>query len=370
MWLLGRLLSLPFYLPTLGYKVMGRRKKRPGPKRKPGPKPRNKNPLAFENIDRIFSTGTNDFSYVKESLPIYWLHRRYINACWYVNELPYEVKDGPYAGRKPKLFFGFIKRYKFIYNWWIHIIRSCLDPSYPFYKFFGGKGITVSIDFLDSKVFCKWALRVGLTKDMFTFKQYLVRDDKSKGFYRKNLTVTSEEEVHACKSVKQVLKSVQLIKEYEEDHDETVSYLTFYTRYYMYDLDSYDARHLKYNRNIMTVNSVDKLGFLPKQFYTDMATDESCSFTTFMSRMHYSYLNGGFIARPHDMLKPDYSVSEEANKQNKLSYKQQYHRDLKDKEKNNNPYNFEKSDDLIQQTSECDEFNVYNYDSDSDVYSK
>ena len=205
---------------------------------------------------------------------------------------------------------------------------------------------------------------------MFTFKQYLVRNDKSKGFYRKNLTVTSEEEVHACKSVKQVLKSVQLIKEYEEDHDETVSYLTFYTRYYMYDLDSYDARHLKYNRNIMTVNSVDKLGFLPKQFYTDMATDESCSFTTFMSRMHYSYLNGGFIARPHDMLKPDYSVSEEANKQNKLSYKQQYHRDLKDKEKNNNPYNFEKSDDLIQQTSDCDEFNVYNYDSDSDVYSK
>ena len=247
-------------------------------------------------------------------------------------------------------------------------MRACLDPEYQFYRFFGGKGITVSIDFLNSKVFCKWALRVGLTKDIFTYKQYLVRNDKSKGFYRKNLTVTNEVEVHACKSLKQALKSLQLIREYEEDHDESVSYLTFYTRYYMYDLDSDDARHLKYNGNLLNT-SVDKLGFLPRQFYEDVATEESCSFTTFKSRMHYSYLNGGFIARPHDMLKPEYSVSEEANKQNKLSYKQQYYRDQKDKTKNNSTYNFEKLDEPIQSTSTSDENSVYNYNKDLDVYS-
>jgi len=324
------------------------------PKKRGRKKKRGVKKATTKNIEALFDESADDLSYITSSKLLLRKHLKLIDDSKYLAPTKYVVKSGKYEGRSPMSFYGFATRYKNLYNWWIHIVRSCLDPEYDFYRFFGAKGVSLSIYFIESKRFCKWALRKGLVNGPFTYKQFLVRKDKSMNFTKSNLRVTSEVEVHRCNSLRQALESIQLIKEYEEGHDPSVSFLTFHTRYYMYDLDSDDSRYLKYNSENGFASLIETLGFSPTKFYNSVATDESCSFSTFKSRMHYSYLNGGFIARPHDMLKPEYSVSEEANRQNKLSYKQQYERNKKLKE--NSVYKFTNNNEDI-------------YISNDDVYS-
>lgn len=317
-------------------------------------------------IESLFDRDSEDLSYITNNKSLLRKHLKLIDTYTYLSPTPYVINSGKYAGLSPMSFYGFATRYKNIYSWWIHIVRSCLDPNYDFYQFFGAKGISLSLDFIESKRFCKWALRKGLNQEPFTYKQFLIRKNKSRNYCKTNLRITSEVEVHKCSTLRQALESIQLIKEYEEGHDKSVSFLTFHTRYYMYDLDSEDSRYLKYNSENGFASLVESLGFSPTKFYNSVATKESCSFSTFKSRMHYSYLNGGFIARPHEMLKPEFSVSAEANRQNKLSYKQQYERNKKVKE--NSIYKNCNDSVLIDSVS-CND-NVYSYESDFNVYSK
>ena len=334
-----------------------RRKKR---KRLRKRKPRHSiyaNIRSRECVSVIFDNEAEDLSYITNNSNLLYKHIKFIDASPYLKPLCYVIKEGRYAGKSPKAFSGFRAKYSNIYAWWIHIVKSCLDPDYPFYRFFGAKGISLSLDVIESKKFCKWALRRGLISNPFSYEQYLIRKNKSLGFSRRNLKVTTELEVHNCKTLYQALESLQLIKEYEEGHDDTVSYLTFHARYYVYDLDSKDARYFPYHgEKGFKSTLLDALGFSPSRFYRAVATEESCSFSVFKSRMHYSYLNGGFIARPHDMLKPEYSVSDEANKQNKLSYKQQYIRDQKRK-------------DIIQKKDPLNQVITNDIEKDNDVYS-
>lgn len=313
-------------------------------------------------IKKAFDRVTGDLSCITNTPAILRMHLRLLARINATKTLPYVVPSGPNQGKSPVYFGIFKNKYPEIYSWWIHIIRSCLDKEYKFYRFFGGKGITISHLFLDARKFCAWALKSGLTHKPFTYKMFLIRKNKSSGFTPWNMRVTSENEIHKCNSLYQALDSLRLIKEYEAHHDPSVSYLTFYTRYYMYDLDLEDALNMKYIPSYSNINNVNSLGFNYKKFYAAVATEESCSLSTFKSRIHYSYLNGGFKVRPYEMLKPEFSVTAEANLQGTMSYKQLYWREQKEKMKQTNPYTADKE--LIQPTSIAEMDDVYSYDDD------
>jgi hypothetical protein len=72
--------------------------------------------------------------------------------------------------------------------------------------------------------------------------------------------------------------------------------------------------------------------FSPTLFYKSVANESSCSLSTFLSRMHYAYLDDIDVIKPYDMLDPKFSVTNDTNVYGKLSYKQQWDRN-KNKEK-------------------------------------
>lgn len=285
-----------------------------------------------KRIEAIFDFSKSDLSYIVENKELLNAHIKFINMCDYVRSgystlERYAATFGPSKGRLPKAFDKFSENYSGIYELWVHLLRSCGDPTYATYKFFGAKGVFVSKEFLDGKKFCIWCLKNGFTGKPFTYDKYLQRTNKlRKYFSSKNCYIISEKELHECKSVSTALKMLYLIKRYEQQHDPSVSYMAFYTRYFMWDFDVDDAANFKYEPK----NYAKTFGFLPVRFYESVSNEESCSLSTFISRMHYSYLNGGFTIRPYDMLNPDYSVSAEANKQNKVSYKQMWRRQRKE----------------------------------------
>lgn len=314
-----------------------------------------------EAARKIFDESTSDLSYITNSPDLLRAHARYIaksKSLPIFKSLP--TLSGPNKGLVAKTFSSFSTHYPFIYERWVHLIKVCNDQTHPMFKFFGGKGVTLSKEFLDGKKFCMWCLHHGLTQSTFEYRQYLQRKRKNGPYSRHNCFVISEKEIHECKSLYLVLGSLRLIKLYEESHDKSVSYMTYYTRYYMYDMSEEDARSWEYDPR----NPETTVGFKPTSFYASVAKEGDCSVTTFMSRIHYSYLNGGFEIRPYDMLKPEYSVKEEANKQGKLSYKQQYDRNRQ--ENKNNVYS---NTQAVEEYSNYENYNVYNYKQDSDVYS-
>lgn len=323
-----------------------------------------------ETINKIFDSSTKDMSYVTASPELLKAHRWFIMKTDYSNGSAvrkFVVPDGPCKGYRPEMFDFFRDRYPYIYEWWVHIIRGCLDPTYPTYKFIGGRGLYLTRDFLDSKTFCVWCLQNGLTSKPGMYCKYIQRKNKNKHYSFKNCFVISEKEVHECKSLPLVMQNLCMTKMYEEGHAENVSFMTAYTRYYVYDLPMEDAVNAEYKMDVLARAHIDYLGFSPAKFYESVATKDSCSYTTFKSRMHYSFLNGGFIAHPYDMLKPDFSVSAEANKQGKLSYKQQYCRDKKkDKEK---IYSKLKDNEQLDKALNDENNSVYSTNPSIDIYS-
>ena len=289
-----------------------------------------------KKVATLFDPNAKDLSYITENKELLKAHITFINRCvhdraGYRALEKYAATFGPSKGRVPKAFEKFSTNYSGIYELWVHLIKSCGDPNYITYPFFGAKGIFVAKEFLDGKKFCIWCLKNGFTGSPFTYDKYLQRINKSKKYYSsKNCCIISEKELHECKSTSTALKMLWLVKRYEESHDPSVSFMAFYTRYFIWDFDADDAANFKYEPK----NYANTFGFLPVRFYEAVATEESCPMSVFISRMHYSYLNGGFIARPYDMLKPEYSVSVEANKQNKVSYKQMWERQRKEEKKN------------------------------------
>ncbi len=316
-------------------------------------------------INAIFDTSTKDMSYVVNNAELLKAHKHFIMKSAYSTNTAlskYVVPSGKSKGLSPRLFDFFKERYTYIYERWMHLIQCCFDESYPLYQFFGGRGIYMSKEFLDGKLFCIWCLKNGVTSRLGMYKTYIQRRRKDRNFSPINCYVITEKELHNCGSLDLVLNSLSFIKRYEENHAKNVSYMLAYTRYYVYDMSVEDSVMWDYN----PASIVDKqFGFSPIKFYESVADESSCTMSVFLSRYHYSYLNSGFIARPYDMLKPDYSVSAAANSQGKLSYKQQW--DRLQKEKNGtNVYtpNKEPVSSTVQEDS------VYSYNKDFEVYSK
>jgi len=319
-----------------------------------------KNPKHQEKAaSKIFDAESTDLSYISNDKHLLYRHVIFINKCRYhtcINYKRFTVPEGRLAGQHSKIFRGFREYYPTIYALWMHILRCCLDKTYLFYPYFGAKGIYPGADFLDSRRFTIWCLRNGFIGKPFTYTMYLQRKNKSKGYTLSNCYFITEKEAHAPSKLPNVINSIRLIKTYEEEHDKSVSYMTFYTRYYMYDMSETDARMVEYPKIP---------GFSPATFYDSVADETSCSRTTFLSRMHYSYLNGGHKVHPYDLLKPEYSVNANCNNQGKLSYKQQYDRDKKENKDKYNPYvnpnNFITDDNETSSVySENNDLNIYN----------
>ena len=310
---------------------------------------------------KIFDTAAKDLSYISNNKHILYRHTIFINKCrdqTCINYKRFTVPEGKFAGMHSRIFAGFREYYPTIYSLWMHILRSCLDKTYVFYPYFGGKGIYPEADFLDSRKFTIWCLRNGFIYKPFTYTMYLQRKDKTKGYSARNCYFITEREAHAPSKLSDVINSIRLIRFYEEEHDKSVSYMTFYTRYYMYDMNEYDARIAEYPK---------VPGFSPVTFYESVAGENDCSRSTFLSRYHYSYLNGGHTARPYDMLKPEYSVKAVANSEGKLSYKQQYDRNIKENKDKYNPYINPNEFNIV--TEDNNQSDVYIKDDEFDVYS-
>ena len=319
-----------------------------------------------EIINSIFKKDEPDMKYISENPELLKLHCHFIFTRYYVRRSlfqKYVVPTGKSEGISPKQFEFFKDLYPIIYERWAHLIRCCFDETYPLYKFFGAKGIYMSKDFLDSRKFAVWCLKNGLVTPLGMYDTYLQRKDKNYNFSPYNCYTITEKELHDCKLLKIVLDNLYFVKKYEEGHDKSVSYMTAYTRYYVYDINIEDTLSWKYDPSDIR----DKQWcFSPQKFYKSVADENSCTMSVFLSRYHYSYLNGGFIARPYDMLKPDFSVSAEANRQGKLAYKQQWDRDNADKNANKSVYNKTVTSPISSQEQEN---NVYSYNKDLDVYS-
>lgn len=275
----------------------------------------------------IFDSRADDLSYISENKNLLSAHIRFIEKLNYYELSFQDDKTG--APIILKSFMKFKIYYNSIYIRWMHIVRSCYDKTYSFYPYFGGKGIKVGRKFLNAKNFCIWCLKNGLTSKPFTYTEYLFRKNKEKFFSPKNCIVLKEKDLHECKSVRDALMVLQLIKHYEAGHDSSVSYMSFYTRYFMYDTDIETAKSVKY-----VFRDPKTMGFSPVVFYRSVADQNCCSESTFLSRIHYSYLESNFKIRPYDMLKPEYSISEDIEKQGTFNYKKSW--ELKNKEGKDN----------------------------------
>lgn len=321
--------------------------------------------IKANHVSKIFDSTTDDLSYITANEELLNKHIKFIHNCAY---LFYNNVIGDFITltkenetRVPRGFEYFQTNYKYIYKRWLHLVRCCYDPTYKFYKFFGAKGIRMSYHFKNAKKFCIWCLKNGITDKPFMYTKYIQRKDKNKSFSEENCYVITEKEVHNGKSVSQVLNSILMIRNYELDHHPSVSYMTYYTRCYIYDICEEDAR--KYPSDLK--NREDLCGqFSPATFYDSIADEDSCTKSEFLSRMHALYLNDNVTAKPYELIKKDFSVNKYVNQHGVLSYKQRW--DRKNKEKNNS----ENSDGFTNSNVYTKENSVYNSVENVSVYSK
>lgn len=232
----------------------------------------------------------------------------FINVARYTTfafKKDYTINKETPKNHLPKEFQGFAKFYPDIYSRWIFMIRICFDTSHKLYKFFGGKGITVSKDFLNSKTFCKWCLKKGLISKLGSYDKYLIRKERDKGFSFENCNVISEKDIHIGKTLKLALEKLFLIKKYEEGHPDNLTFMNFYAKYYVYGLAVEDAL-----AQCERGGRGDVFIFSANNFYNAVADETCCTLSVFKSRIHWSYMNKIPLYRPYDMLRPDYSLSE------------------------------------------------------------
>lgn len=222
----------------------------------------------------------------------------------------------------PKPFLKFKERYSGIYSRWVELVRSCYLPKYIHYKFFGGKGVRLCQEFLDSKQFCKWCLSQGLTDAFGKYTRYLQRIDKTKDYTIDNCFTVTEKEVHEGKNINIALRDIILAKRYDEGHHESITFIIARARYYAFDLTVEDSIYTEYHKSGGGAAIRDFI-FSPVEFYKSVATEKSVPRSVFLSRVMFSqYRATGFTTRPYDMLEPDFSISAAANAEHRLSVRQ------------------------------------------------
>lgn len=293
-------------------------------------------------IKKYIMQGNQDFSYICENQNLLKKHIKFINS------LEYDIYSNSTISSKKlilpsqiKYFCGFREFYKHIYDRWKHMIYSCYSINYSFYKHFGARSITVSDEFLDTKQFCIWCLKNGLCNRPHMYTTYLQRKDKSKGYSPDNCFAIKESDIHTNANMKIALNNLYLAKRYNEDHDKTVTYLSMYTRYYMYDFDLDLALHYKLDRTNAFTNKFT-IGFFPTRFYQSVAKESDVPLKIFINRLSKSSVDKNFNLKPYELLKPDYSFTKDATSQGittymTLWYKRKSHEKAISLRKNNTP---------------------------------
>lgn len=317
-------------------------------------------------IATAFDSSTHDLSFIYDNDGMIDLHIKLIESVPTITSIPGEhsvtkIVD-PITKCTPVSFSGFKRRYKYIYTRWITMLRSCYDTTFRLYPYFGRRGIRVCDEFMDARKFCIWCLEHKLVKNPTMYTQYFVRIDKTGNYEPSNCDVIFEQDLHRTTNIKTALNLLYLVKKYEESHHPSVSYMTFYTRYFLYDFCVDDARSVVYKPIALTKT----FGFKPYEFYESVADSYSCSWTTFASRVHDAYLMPGFKMYPYDMLKPEYSTIDTAKRQGCTAYKSLWDKahkeNLKSQQNTSNNYNHNDNDVY----SECNANNVY--DNNNEIY--
>lgn len=288
-------------------------------------------------ISRLFDSSQPDLSYITKDKRLLKKHIDFINSLPYCSM---SFVGGPVSHRKltikrPQLFVAFNKCYEPIYRRWLRLIAYCYSEFNECYQFFGGKGVKLCDDFIDCKKFCIWCLTNGLVCAPDSYSSYLVRKDKAGDYTLDNISIISEKQLHNTPELVDALDTIILAKSYEDHHHDSVSYMTAYTRYYVYDFSVEDAIMAPYSTNDSRAPGEICIGFSPHSFYRSVADENSCTFSEFWSRMHMTYMSK-IPPRPYDLLKKDFSTVEHMNFLGKKSYKQLWEESLAEK-KNSDP---------------------------------
>lgn len=83
------------------------------------------------------------------------------------------------------------KRLK-VYVMWINMKQRCLNPNNPQYNNYGGRGITVCEEWINSyDDFCEWAFSHGYDEGADRKEQSIDRIDVNKGYYPENCRITT-----------------------------------------------------------------------------------------------------------------------------------------------------------------------------------
>lgn len=311
-------------------------------KKKPGRKKSSK--LSFESktvqnkIKKIFDSSQPDLSYITKDKKLLKKHINFINSLPYC---PMSTFVGPISHqkltiKKPQLFVAFHRCYEPIFRRWLRLLAHCYNERSECYQFFGKRGIKMSDDFLDCKKFCIWCLTNGLVYAPDSYINYLVRKDKSDDYTLDNVRIISEKQLHNEPDITDALDTIILAKCYEACHHESVSYMSAYTRYYVYDFTIEDAISVPYMpSNKLKSSGEISIGFQPLSFYKSVADENSCTWSEFWSRMHMTYMSK-IPPRPYDLLSKEFSTVEHVAKLGVKSYKQLWEESLAEK-KNSDP---------------------------------
>lgn len=83
--------------------------------------------------------------------------------------------------RDTNLTHGLLSERSHLYNSWSNMTQRCTNPKHPSYRIYGGRGITVCLDWLDCSKFAEWAKANGYKPGLS-----IDRIDNNRGYYPAN----------------------------------------------------------------------------------------------------------------------------------------------------------------------------------------
>ena len=100
------------------------------------------------------------------------LRRGYTNSCGCLRDEIVSKKQGTHRKTKTRL-----------YNVWTHMLQRCYNPNHTAYERYGGRGITVSDEWLHNfQAFYDWAMANGYDENAPIGKCTIDRIDNNKGY--------------------------------------------------------------------------------------------------------------------------------------------------------------------------------------------